>query len=147
MIGVETLRNFADSQPSFQTTLDGSVSDVELTNHGYKNIHRRGHKNPFGPPIMVHITARIEPTKKGRSPWGLMVEGRAGPHVSSGSWFGHGAPCESEAEARLKLSEFIEHEKKWLSDSYHREIRVRGKLLVWHDGSLEAKTEDISNPF
>jgi hypothetical protein len=87
--------------------------------------------------LWLEIVARIEkcqPTELNPHPIALWIEGRAYPHVSSGSHFGSVTSHNTVEEALEELHEIVEAEKKWFS-RYGRPVAV--KQRVFHDSSLE----------
>lgn len=93
----------------------------------------------YGKPIIVRIRAvirRREPSRENPDPILLEVEGKAGPHVSSGSMFASSTTHKSVEEAKKHLGGEVEGWRRWFS-VYGRPVRVKLSLVdeVGDDGS------------
>ena len=93
----------------------------------YEDIH----KDTSTIPIILDITAKIskrEPSQQNPDLISLMVNGTAGPYVSSGSFFGACSSHDTVEEATNSLHEWIKQQKQWFIESYARHIIVKSHV-------------------
>jgi len=96
------------------------TEETEWEDHGASNV-----------PITIEMTAtitKVEPTPQNPNTIDLHVEGRAYPHVSSGSPFGFGGRYSTVEEAKASLQRQVQSHKEWFSD-YRRPIEVKLKVV------------------
>ncbi|MEM2592448.1 MAG: hypothetical protein QXI60_07675 [Thermofilaceae archaeon] len=86
----------------------------------------------YSKPIIVRIKAiirRAESAPENPRPIDLYVEGRAGPHVSSGGRFFLISSHKTVEEARKHLEEVVERERRWFS-TFGRPVVVKVNMTV-----------------
>ena len=103
------------------------VGDELIDEEGHRGIVVEP-KDTSRIPIILTITAKItkrELTPQNQHPISLDINGKAHPYVSSGSDFGAGSSHDTVEEAVKDLNDWIQSQKAWFTESYHRPITVK----------------------
>lgn len=88
-------------------------------------------------PIILRVEATIrrkQPSPLNPDRISLSVDGKAYPHVSSGSRFGYGATFSTFEEAEKGLHEYIASLVEWYETSYARPVKVKLRLAKVLEG-------------